>query len=193
MITPDQFKVVVNSILWAVKHQEPNMAEIGLTTLTNLVTNLSVNKEALSQFFSVYLMQICRDIFIVLTDSLHKSGFKLQAEILRRLILAIEQKEVIAPISPEAPDNKSYIRDYLISALSTSFPNISKANVMNFVDCMFANCSSWEPFKTTVRDFLITMKEFAEEIDLLYSEERQVKTVPKYCRNNKKRQEDWMK
>ena len=140
----------------------------------NLITSLSINKEALSQFFATFFMQICRDIFIVLTDSLHKSGFKLQAEILRRLIIAIESKEVVIPISAEVPDNKQYVREYLVTALSTSFPNISKTNVMGFVDAMFANCGSWEPFKTTVRDFLITMKEFAEDSELLYSEERQV-------------------
>ena len=63
-LNPEQFKVVVNSILWAVKHQEPNIAEIGLTTLLNLIGNLSQNKEALNQFYVAYLMQICQDIFI---------------------------------------------------------------------------------------------------------------------------------
>ena len=174
MLHPEQFKIIINSILWAVKHQEPNIAEIGLNTLINLITNLTPNKEALNQFYSAYLMQICRDIFIVLTDSLHKAGFKLQAEILRRLILAIETKVLITPISPECPDNKQYVREYLISALTASFQNTSKTNVTGFVDAMFTGCANWEQFKTVVRDFLISMKEFAEDSELLYSEERQV-------------------
>jgi exportin-1 len=124
-------------------------------------------------------MQICRDIFIVLTDSLHKSGFKQQAEILRRLIIAVEKKEIVIPISPENPDNKLYVRDYLVTALSTSFPNISKTNVTAFIDSMFVNCGSWESFKITVRDFLITLKEFAEDSELLYSEERRVNFLSK--------------
>ncbi len=174
MLHPEQFKIIVNSILWAVKHQEPNIAEIGLNTLSNLISNLSPNKEALNQFYSAYLMQICRDIFIVLTDSLHKSGFKQQTEILRRLIMAIETKELVTPISPECPDNKIYVREYLISALAASFQNTNKASVTAFVDSMFATCGNWEGFKTAVRDFLVTMKEFAENSELLYSEERQV-------------------
>ena len=148
----------------------------------------------MSAFFAQYLMQICRDIFIVLTDSLHKSGFKLQAEILRRLILAIANKEVATQISPECADNQQYIREYLISALTTSFSNTSKTSVTSFVDSMFLNCSSWELFKTTVRDFLITMKEFAEDSELLYSEEKQVlEILSKSDRNNKRKREDWRK
>jgi len=173
-LNPEQFKVVVNSILWAIKHQEPNIAEIGLNTLLNLIGNLSQNKEALNQFYSAYLMQICQDIFIVLTDSLHKSGFKLQAEILRRLIIAIESKELVLPLHPEHPDNKLYLREFLVTALISSFPNTSKTSVTQFVDTMFGTCVNWEQFKTTVRDFLITMKEFAEDSELLYQEERQV-------------------
>jgi exportin-1 len=164
----------VDSILWAIKHQEPGIAEIGLTTLINLIANLGNNKDALSHFFSLYLMQICKDIFVVLTDSMHKSGFKLQAEILKRLILAVECKEVLGPISAECPDNKTYVHGFLVSALSQSFPNMSKASVTKFVDSMFVSFVNWEAFKTAVRDFLITIKEFAEDSELLFSEERLV-------------------
>ena len=174
LLSMDLFKVVINSILWAVKHQEPNIADIGLNTLTNLLCNINSNQDLINQFYSIYLMQICSDIFLVLTDSLHKSGFKLQAEILRQLIFVVESKWLIAPISAECPDNKTYVREYLISALISSFPNMSKSNVTGFVDAMFINCGVWKQFKTIVRDFLITMKEFAEDSELLYSEERQV-------------------
>lgn len=184
----------MDSILWAIKHQEPGIAEIGLNTLVSLILNLGNSKEALNQFFVVYLMQICKDIFVVLTDSLHKSGFKLQTEILKRLVLAIEAKEVVTSISAECPDNKTYVMGFLVSALTTSYPNISKMSVTKFVESLFANCVNWEAFKTTVRDFLITMKEFAEDSELLYSEERQVNIYEKkLLRSNKRKQEIWKK
>lgn len=177
VINPVLFKTLIDSILWAIKHQEPNIADIGLNTLQNLMTNLSNNKMAFNQFLVANMMEICKDIFIVLTDSLHKSGFSLQTKILSRLILAIESKEVTDLLNPSVPDNKHYLREYLISALATSFPNMSKTNVMSFVDSLFLNCTKWEVFKTAVRDFLITMKEFADDSELLYSEERLVRNI----------------
>lgn len=39
---------------------------------------------------------------------------------------------------------------------------------------MFNKCYKWEDFKTTVRDFLIEIKQFAHDDDALYVEERQV-------------------
>jgi exportin-1 len=178
MLGPDNFKVVVNSILWAIKHESPKIAEIGLNTLAELIRNINLNQELINQFYALFLMPICSDIFLVLTDSLHKSGFKQQAEILRQLIFIIESKQLTVSIDATCPDNKSYIRNYLITALITSFPNMSKTNVTAFVDAMFANCTLRLPFKTVVRDFLITMKEFAEDSELLYSEERQVLFPP---------------
>lgn len=173
-LSGDNFKVVINSILWGIQHQAPKIAEICLNTLANIIKNINSNQELINQFYSVFLKQICGDIFLVLTDSLHKSGFKLQAEILRQLIFIINSKQLNVAIETSCTDNKIYIRDYLITALIKSFPNMSKVNVAAFVDEMFAKCIDWESFKTVVRDFLITMKEFAEDSELLYSEERQV-------------------
>lgn len=178
MLGADSFKVIINSILWGIQHQAPKIAEICLNTLVNILKNINSNQELINQFYSVFLKQICGDIFLVLTDSLHKSGFKLQAEILRQLIFVIESKQLNVAIEASCPDNKMYIRDYLITALITSFPNMSKVNVTAFVDEMFAKCIDWESFKTVVRDFLISMKEFAEDSELLYSEERQVTFQP---------------
>jgi len=180
MLGPDNFKVVVNSILWAIKHQSPKVAEIGLNTLAELIRNINSNQELINQFYALFLMPICGDIFLVLTDSLHKSGFKQQAEILRQVIFIIESNQLTVPIDQSCPDNKTYIRNYLISALVANFPNMSKTNVTVFIDAMFANCTSRLPFKTAVRDFLITMKEFAEDSELLYSEERQVHSHQQY-------------
>ena len=39
---------------------------------------------------------------------------------------------------------------------------------------MFNSCSDWNQFKSTVRDLLISTKEFASKEDDLYAEEREV-------------------
>jgi exportin-1 len=63
---------------------------------------------------------------------------------------------------------------YLTNALFTTFPNLNKVQVETFVLSMFNKCYKWEDFKTTVRDFLIEIKQFAHDDDALYVEERQV-------------------
>ena len=177
-LQPEQLKTVVESVLWAIKHNEPGIADIGLNTLLSLLKGLSGNREGLSQFLTIYLMPICRDIFVVLTDSLHKAGFKLQTEILMRLISLVKARELSTTLSPECPDNLQYMQQFLLSALSTSFPQLAKTTVTGFVEALFINCGVWESFKTTVRDFLISLKEFASDSELLYSEERLVNTLP---------------
>lgn len=164
----------MESVLWAAKHQEPGIAEIGLSTLLNLLKGLGTNKEGLSQFLAIYLMPICREIFVVLTDSLHKAGFKMQTEILMQLIGIVKNREISISISSECPDNMQYVQQFLLNALAASFPHIAKATITGFVEALFLNCHSWEFFKTTVRDFLISLKEFASDTELLYSEERLV-------------------
>ncbi len=171
---PEQLKTVVESVLWATKHQEPGIAEIGLDTLSSLLKGLAANREGLSQFLAIYLMPICREIFVVLTDSLHKAGFKLQTEILMGLITVVKNREISVPISPDCPDNLQYVQQFLLSALAASFPHLAKATITQFVEALFMNCGTWETFKTTVRDFLINLKEFAGDTEALYSEERLV-------------------
>ena len=91
----------MDSIIWAIKHTMRDIADIGLnrqscftlelneydlTLFLYLVCLEVVNNFAsaadpsvTNAFFQQYFLSIIQDIFFVLTDADHKSGFKLQS------------------------------------------------------------------------------------------------------------------
>jgi len=48
----------------------------------------------INQFYQVYFVTILQDILYVLTDSFHKGGFKMQAQILAYLLELIQSNKV---------------------------------------------------------------------------------------------------
>lgn len=80
-----------------------------------------------------------------ITDTFHKPGFKLHARIMHHLFEIVQTTEVIqAPLwdvnamGPAAfPDNATFVRERLINLLSTSFPNLTPAQVQSCVIGMF--------------------------------------------------------
>eukprot|EP00743_Colponemidia_sp_Colp-15_P002924 GILK01003163.1.p1 GENE.GILK01003163.1~~GILK01003163.1.p1 ORF type:complete len:1097 (+),score=141.59 GILK01003163.1:95-3385(+) len=176
-IPPNHLKLVVDSIVWAFKHETPSVAETGLQILTDFLTNVSRMEDVAQAFYQQYFMSLLQDIFFVLTDTLHKAGFKLHTIILMQMFQLVESGAVRVPLGPVpagAPfDNKQIMLEFLTSMLLSSFPNLNSAQVQAFVLNLFNACRDRELFKTRLRDFLVTLKEFSESNDALFEEEKQ--------------------
>lgn len=87
------FGLIVESIKWAFKHTERNIAETGLNTLLELFHNVALSQVA-SAFHQQYYLGLLQDVFSVLTDTLHSPGFKLHAQILAHMFLIVESKQI---------------------------------------------------------------------------------------------------
>lgn len=83
-----------------------------------------------------------------------------------------------ASVGPAAfPDNASYVREQLITLLSTSFPNLTAAQVQACVAGMF-DLKDHSMFKNHLRDFLVQTKQFASQDNAeLYAEEAAAKAA----------------
>ncbi|KAG6429419.1 hypothetical protein SASPL_107470 [Salvia splendens] len=79
-----QLKLVLDSIIWAFRHTERNIAETGLNLLLEMLTNFQ-GSEFCNQFHRTYFLTIEQEIFAVLTDTFHKPGFKLHVLVLQHL------------------------------------------------------------------------------------------------------------
>jgi exportin-1 len=176
-LNADLLKTVIDSIVWAMKHTDPHAAEVGLEAMLALLSNLSQDKAGLSKFYSSHFLQLCKETLAVLTDSLHKAGFKQQVQVLRELMQAVAKNELVDPIAPAGTSNQDYVKAFVAASLIFSFPHVSKATVGGFVDEMLAKSHHWEDFKVAVRDFLIATKEFDHDNEALYAEERLVSHV----------------
>eukprot|EP01012_Entosiphon_sulcatum_P019589 TRINITY_DN24503_c0_g1_i1.p1 TRINITY_DN24503_c0_g1~~TRINITY_DN24503_c0_g1_i1.p1 ORF type:complete len:1057 (-),score=290.97 TRINITY_DN24503_c0_g1_i1:3-3173(-) len=167
-------RVIIDSIVWAFKHTERNIAEAGLTILYEFLQQVQ-QSDAANQFYQAYYCTLVNEVFAVLTDTLHKPGIKLQCAILQHLVRAVATNSIGLPLAPDAgADNVAFLRRYLVTLLG-NFPNLSQPQIEAFVRGAFELSDDAKLFKAHVRDFLIQLKEFAAQsnADLFEEEEHQ--------------------
>jgi exportin-1 len=83
-------------------------------------------------FFQQYFLCIVQDIFFVLTDTDHKSGFKLQSLLLARMFQLVEMNQIQtqlfdpATVADPSVTNALFLREYTANLLKNAFPHVSK-------------------------------------------------------------------
>lgn len=82
-------------------------------------------------FFQQYYLNTVQDIFFVLTDADHKSGFKLQSALLARLYQLVELNIIQSPLFdpatvPENTTNSVFLREYITNLLKNAFPHVHR-------------------------------------------------------------------
>ncbi|WZZ91045.1 hypothetical protein YC2023_119624 [Brassica napus] len=176
-LSSQQLKLVMDSIIWAFRHTERNIAETGLNLLLEMLKNFQ-HSAFCNQFFRSYFVQIEQEIFAVLTDTFHKPGFKLHVLVLQHLFCLAESGALTEPMWDVAtvphpyPNNAVFVREYTIKLLSSSFPNMTAAEVTQFVNRLYESRNDPSEFKKNIRDFLVQSKEFsAQDNKDLYAEE----------------------
>lgn len=198
----ERLSAYVMSLIWAFKHEHPAVAEKGLIVVRELLNNLVLfdkrneragHQPALGQVSAVlsfcqnYYYQLLKEILGVLTDTLHKSGFRLQTEILRVLIRFIE----CGTINDESKNlTKLHVMRFLVDLLQNSFITLNPKQTDTFVVDLFnfagENISdqadslnaTGQPmrFQTLIKDFLLSLKEFSgtgDEFEKIFEQDRQ--------------------
>ena len=149
----------------------------GLNILHEFLLNVGKTPNISQGFYQQYLLALIQDVFAVMTDRLHKSGFKMHATLLRYMFHLVQMNQVTVPLfdqanSPAGQTNPAFLRDHISNLLIQSFPNLTRSQVVNYVDGMFDLKMDLPTFKTHLRDFLIQLKEFSiEDNSSLYGEE----------------------
>ncbi|CAG8885738.1 unnamed protein product [Penicillium egyptiacum] len=174
-----QFKFVIDSCMWASKHDNREVENTGLTMCLELMNNMAeTDPQTSSIFFREFYIPILQDVFFVLTDSDHKAGFKSQAMLLSRMFYFVESGKIQQPIyspdqAPAGTSNKDFLREHIANLLKNAFSNLQEAQIKQFVLGLFAYTDDLNKFKTHLRDFLISLKEFSDDNAELYAEERE--------------------
>jgi len=164
VIPPEHQKLVVDSILWAIKHTDRNIAELGLDILNDLLANVGRDPNLAQPFYQAYIKDLISDIFLVMTDRLHKSGFKMHATLLRHMFQLIETGQVTLPLFDPTTEqaslqsNQQYMRHFVVNLLLGSFNTISRPMAETFIVGLFDLKMDLPAFKSHLRDFLIQLK-----------------------------------
>nr|CAD1832101.1 unnamed protein product [Ananas comosus var. bracteatus] len=176
-LSSQQLKLVMDSINWAFRHTERNIAETGLNLLLEMLKNFQMS-EFCNQFYRTYYLTIEQEIFAVLTDTFHKPGFKLHVLVLHHLFYLVDSSSLTEPLWDAStvpypyPNNMMFVRDFTIKLLGSSFPNMTVAEITQFVDGLLESRNELPTFKNHIRDFLVQSKEFsAQDNKDLYAEE----------------------
>lgn len=126
----------------------------------------------------------------------------MQAMLLARLISLVETGAVQAPlfdpntISDPNMSNQTYLKQYLADLLANAFQHVQpsvppwannyitanilcRAQISAFVSLMFDHSSDPVKFRFTLRDFLISLKEFSDDNAELYIEEKEAESKEK--------------
>ncbi|KAG1782799.1 CRM1 C terminal-domain-containing protein [Suillus placidus] len=186
-IPPPQFKLFMDSIIWAIKHTMRDIADTGLNLCLEVVNNFAGAETAVSNaFFQQYFLSIVQDIFFVLTDTDHKSGFKLQSLLLARMFQLVETNQIQAPLFDPAQmadptvSNSVFLKEYCANLLKTAFPHVQNSQVQVFVSGLGEFHGDINRFKLALRDFLIQLKEFSSSDNAeLYLEEKEAEAQMK--------------
>lgn len=136
-----QFKFVIDSCMWASKHDNREVEYAGLNMCLELITNIADTDAATSNaFFQQFYITILQDVFFVLTDTDHKAGFKSQSMLLARMFYLVQpadgsQPKIQGPIYPldQAPpgtSNLEFLGQFVSTLLANAFRNLTQ-----FVAC----------------------------------------------------------
>ncbi|KAK5155746.1 Exportin-1 [Oleoguttula sp. CCFEE 6159] len=174
-----QFKFVIDSCMWASKHDNREVESAGLNMCIELMNNMAeTDQQTCNAFFQNFFTTILQDVFFVLTDSDHKAGFKYQSILLARMFWLVAGDKLQGPIyTPDlavaGTPNRDFLREFVGNLLSTAFPNLQPTQITAFIDGLFQHNSDLTRFKLILRDFLIQLKEFSGDNAELFAEERE--------------------
>nr|POE52105.1 exportin-1 [Quercus suber] len=173
------FKLVIDSCMWASKHDNRLVEGEGLNMCIELISNMAeTDQSTCDSFFQSFYATILQDVFFVLTDSDHKAGFKYQSMLLARMFWLVGADKIRGPIytsdqAPQGTSNKDFLQNFVASLLSNAFPNLRAAQITSFIKNLFESTEDIIKFKLILRDFLISLKEFAGDNAELFIEDRE--------------------
>jgi exportin-1 len=132
-----QFKFVIDSCLWASKHDNRDVETAGLNMCLELINNIAEKTDVATSnaFFQQFFIPILQDVFFVLTDQDHKAGFKTQSMLLMRMFYFISpadgtQPKIQGPIyTPDqaqaGTSNKDFLGLFVSQLLQNAFSNLT--------------------------------------------------------------------
>ncbi|KAL2160070.1 hypothetical protein VTH06DRAFT_1725 [Thermothelomyces fergusii] len=180
-----QFKFVIDSCLWASKHDNRDVETAGLSMCLELINNIADKTDVATcnAFFNQFFLTILQDVFFVLTDPDHKAGFKTQSMLLMRLFYFVHpadgaQPKIQGPVyqpdqAQPGTSNREFLTNFVGTLLQNAFANLTTVQISTFVEGLFTLNTQYDKFRLALRDFLISLREFAGDNAELYQVEKE--------------------
>lgn len=171
-----QFKLVLDSIIWAFKHTMRDVAEIGLEILLKVLQNIREHEEAAQSFYQAFYIEIMQHVFAVVTDTSHIAGLTYHSQILAHMFALLESNKINVPLNPQVSNpsqNIEFVQQHVFNLMKNAYPHLQDAQIRIIIKGFFDLDQNLPAFKEHLRDFLVQIKEFAgDDTSDLYLEER---------------------
>ena len=128
-IQPPQFKLVLDSIIWAFKHTMRDVAEIGLEILLKLLHNIREHEQAAQVFYQTYYIEIMQHVFAVVTDSSNIAGLGFHSQILAHMFALLENNSIQVPLGPQVQNpaqNIEFVQQHVFGLMKTAYPHLQE-------------------------------------------------------------------
>jgi exportin-1 len=128
---------VIDSCLWASKHDNRDVETAGLNMCLELINNIAekTDTQTCNAFFNQFFITVLQDIFFVLTDQDHKAGFKTQSMLLMRMVYFVNPADnsppkIQGPIyqadqAQAGTGNREFLANYVSNLLQNAFKNLT--------------------------------------------------------------------
>ena len=132
-----QFKFVIDSCLWASKHDNRDVETAGLNMCLELINNIAEKTDTATcnAFFNQFFVPILQDVFFVVTDQDHKAGFKTQSMLLMRMFYFIHPADGTSPRiqgpiyqpgqAAQGTGNREFLGNFVATTLQNAFSNLT--------------------------------------------------------------------
>nr|AYG77763.1 exportin [Dugesia japonica] len=184
VLPAEKFKLLLDSIIWAVKHTMRQVSEIGLNILSILLQNVNniMEDDAKQIFYKNFFMEVLHHMFSVVTDSSHAGNLTLQCTILSYMFKCLEDGKITinlsisqnGPLLASPQDNVLYVQNSLAALLKQAFPQLQDPQIKVFIEGLFSFDQDLCRFRENMRDFLVQIREFAgDDLSDLFLEEKE--------------------
>ncbi|KAL0225343.1 hypothetical protein RCL1_003255 [Eukaryota sp. TZLM3-RCL] len=169
------FRVFIQTVIWACQHRVPNLAELGLNSLKDLIKKISHRKDLVLPFIRDYFLYVFHELFAILTDTFHKQSFENQVQVavpLLQMFNTVGTNVIIDPSQPTGMSHKEFFSVWLTNILKQGYPNLAQNQIDSFVRSLILYSGDLNSIRNAMADFLIltrqwTMEEFERNAEQL--------------------------
>ncbi|XP_043930618.1 exportin-1-like isoform X2 [Protopterus annectens] len=127
-LPPTEFRLVLDSIIWAFKHPARNITHTGLSILNTLLQNVSQDDSVSQSFYEAFFLDILQHMLSVVTDTSHASVLTLQATVLAHMFSLVDDGRIPVLLNPDHTDINQHllVENFIIEILKNAFPHLKK-------------------------------------------------------------------
>ncbi|KAL3082998.1 hypothetical protein niasHS_010800 [Heterodera schachtii] len=175
---PDEvFGLLIQAIVWAVKHTMRNVAENGVDILRELLTKVSTmtDKAQAQAFYKKHFMVIMEHVLGVVTDY-NQVNFVGLTNLAESVCLLFQAAETLieVPLNPTNPSqpNMEFVYEAIATLFTTHFKNLTEPQIRVTVKGFFSFNRTVTKMREHIRDFLVQIREEAgdDTVDLFLEE-----------------------